>query len=140
LFDIDHFKKVNDERGHAAGDAVLTAMGELLRRVARQTDVSCRWGGEEVVMLLHHCDLNGGVVAAERLRKEVAQCPISDSDGERVAVTASFGVAEFKGDDTIDTLIDRADHAMYEAKTSGRNRVVPKIEETDAPLLWEASG
>jgi diguanylate cyclase (GGDEF)-like protein len=140
LFDIDHFKKVNDERGHAAGDAVLTAMGELLRRVARQTDVSCRWGGEEFVMLLHHCDLNGGIVAAERLRKEVAQCPINDSEGERVPVTASFGVAEFRTDDTIDTLIDRADRSMYEAKTSGRNRVVPSVDGRESAPLRQASG
>ncbi len=141
LFDIDHFKKVNDLRGHAAGDAVLTAMGELLKRVARQTDVNCRWGGEEFVVGLHHCDLSGGLVAAERLRREVENCPISDPDGERVPVTASFGVAEFRPDDTIDTLIDRADRAMYEAKTSGRNRVMPApTEPASTIVLREAIG
>lgn len=137
LFDIDHFKKVNDERGHAAGDAVLTAMGDLLRRTGRHTDVNCRWGGEEFVVGLHHCDLSGGVIAAERLRREVEHCPITDADGKLVPVTASFGVAEFRPDDTIDTLVDRADRAMYEAKTSGRNRVVPIAAATPASELRE---
>lgn len=139
LFDIDHFKRVNDKRGHAAGDAVLIAMGELLRRLARQTDVSCRWGGEEFVVMLHQCDLLGAHIAAERLRKEIEQCQIMGPDEELVPVTASFGIAEFRADDTIDTLIDRADRAMYEAKTSGRNRVMPKPEVTEV-LVEQAVG
>jgi two-component system cell cycle response regulator len=140
LFDIDHFKNVNDQRGHASGDAVLSSMGELLRRVARQTDVNCRWGGEEFVVALHHCDLAGACVAAERLRAEVEQCRILDASGEPVPVTASFGVATFKSDDTIDTLVDRADRAMYEAKTSGRNRVMPMAEAAESLPLRQAAG
>jgi two-component system, cell cycle response regulator len=140
LFDIDHFKNINDLRGHATGDTVLSAMGELLRRVARQTDVNCRWGGEEFVVGLHHCDLAGAIVAAERLRLELQRHSIFDANGEPVPVTASFGVAEFKSEDTIDTLIDRADRAMYEAKTSGRNRVVPTPEATEPLALRQATG
>lgn len=140
LFDIDHFKNVNDQRGHAAGDAVLGAIGELLRAVARQTDVNCRWGGEEFVVALHHCDLDGGLIAAERLRSAVEQCPISDAEGNRVPVTASFGVAQFRPDDSIDTLLDRADRAMYEAKTGGRNRVALQSEARTSAPLRQVSG
>jgi two-component system cell cycle response regulator len=127
LFDIDHFKDVNDRRGHAAGDAVLSAIGELLRRIARQTDVNCRWGGEEFVVALHHCGLTGAITAAERLRLAVQNSEILDPDGLRIPISASFGVAEFTADDTMDSLIDRADQHMYEAKTSGRNRVIPAV-------------
>jgi two-component system, cell cycle response regulator len=140
LFDIDHFKNINDQRGHAAGDAVLAAMGELLRRVARQTDITCRWGGEEFVVALHHSDLAGACVAAERLRCEVEENVILDADGSRVPVTASFGVAEFTPEDTIDALVDRADRAMYEAKTAGRNRVVPMEQSRDTPGVRKAAG
>jgi diguanylate cyclase (GGDEF)-like protein len=140
LFDIDHFKNINDHRGHASGDSVLSSMGELLRRVARQADVNCRWGGEEFVVALHHCDLAGACIAAERLRVEVQACRIFDSNGELIPVTASFGVAEFHTDDTIDTLVDRADRAMYEAKTSGRNRVMPIVEASEPLPLRQATG
>jgi diguanylate cyclase (GGDEF)-like protein len=140
LFDIDHFKDINDHRGHASGDAVLSSMGDLVRRVGRHTDVNCRWGGEEFVVALHHCDFAGACVAAERLRHEVQSCHILDAEGEVVPVTASFGVAEFKSDDTIDTLIDRADRAMYEAKTSGRNRVMPTLEASEPVALRQAAG
>ncbi len=140
LFDIDHFKNVNDQRGHASGDTVLSTMGELLRRVGRQTDVNCRWGGEEFVVGLHHCDLAGAYIAAERLRVEVQQCRIADAHGEPIPITASFGVAEFKSDDTIDTLVDRADRAMYEAKTSGRNRVMPVVDAAEPLPMRQATG
>jgi two-component system cell cycle response regulator len=131
LFDIDHFKNINDKRGHATGDAVLTAMGELLRKMARQTDIACRWGGEEFVVALYHSDLPSALLAAERLRRGVEVAQILGSDGETVAITASFGVAEFGDEDSIDMLIDRADQAMYEAKTAGRNRVMPVHDSAD---------
>ena len=140
LFDIDHFKNVNDNRGHASGDAVLSSIGELLRRIARQTDVNCRWGGEEFVVALHHCDIAGASIAAERLRLEVQQCRILDGTGEIIPVTASFGISEFVADDTIDTLVDRADRAMYEAKTSGRNRVMPIVNASEPIPLRQATG
>lgn len=127
LFDIDHFKDVNDHYGHALGDCVLAAMGGLLRRVGRQTDINCRWGGEEFVVALHECNLVGAAKAAERLRQEIQACSIVGEDGTTLSVTASIGIAEFSPEDTIDTLIDRTDRAMYEAKTSGRNRVRPVL-------------
>jgi len=138
LFDIDHFKKVNDLRGHASGDSVLTSIGNLLRGVARQADVNCRWGGEEFVVALHNCDINGARIAAERLRSEVENCRIHDPEGAVIPITASFGITEFRQGDTIDTLIDRADRAMYEAKTSGRNRVMPQADESLSTLLRQA--
>lgn len=139
LFDIDHFKDINDRRGHAAGDAVLSAIGDLLRRMARQTDVNCRWGGEEFVVALHHCDLTGAVAAAERLRLAVESAEIFDPDGTKIAITASFGVAEFAVDDNMDLLIDRADRCMYEAKTGGRNRVMPAVEVEASSVQRTAS-
>ncbi|MGC4066992.1 MAG: diguanylate cyclase [Polyangiaceae bacterium] len=134
LFDIDHFKNINDKRGHATGDAVLSSMGELLRKMARQTDIACRWGGEEFVVALYHSDLPSALQAAERLRKGVESAQIVDPDGNPVAITASFGVAEFHEEDSIDALIDRADRAMYEAKTSGRNRVMPDHDVSETHL------
>jgi two-component system cell cycle response regulator len=138
LFDIDHFKNINDKHGHATGDAVLSAMGDLLRRTARQTDVTCRWGGEEFVVALQYCNLAGAVITANRLREEIQQMSISSSVGETVPITASFGVAEFNAEDTIDTLIDRADQAMYEAKTAGRNRVMPLVDASEVVVLHQS--
>lgn len=134
LFDIDHFKDVNDQHGHAVGDCVLTAMGKLLRRVARQSDVNCRWGGEEFVVALHHCDIEGALKAAERLRHEIEVLVVTSEDGQTLSVTASIGVAEFAEQDTLDKLIDRADRAMYEAKTSGRNRVRAVVQGQSNPI------
>jgi two-component system, cell cycle response regulator len=128
LFDIDHFKNINDKHGHSTGDAVLSAMGDLLRKTARHTDVTCRWGGEEFVVALQYCNLAGAYVAANRLREDIQRLTITNGNGESVPITASFGVAEYNQADNIDTLIDRADQAMYEAKTSGRNRVMPVID------------
>jgi diguanylate cyclase (GGDEF)-like protein len=140
LFDIDHFKNINDKRGHAAGDAVLVAMGELIRKAARHTDVTCRWGGEEFVVALHHSDMASAFSVADRLREEVQRAKITDAEGALIPITASFGVAEFGLEDTIDTLIDRADRAMYEAKTSGRNRVMPRIVVTESTEARQATG
>jgi two-component system cell cycle response regulator len=122
LMDVDHFKSVNDTHGHAAGDQVLAAIGGLLRRSLRTPDIPARWGGEEFVVVLKQTDGAGAVVAAERIRKAV-EALVIDSGGKRIPVTASIGVAEFKADDSVEALIDRADNAMYRAKTAGRNRV-----------------
>jgi two-component system cell cycle response regulator len=140
LFDIDHFKHINDQHGHATGDAVLTAVGELLRRTSRTVDLNCRWGGEEFVVMLHHCDLRCAQDTAENLRTELAHCSVVSENGAQLSVTASFGIAELTCTDTIDTLIDRADRAMYEAKTSGRNRVVAAVAEMAPASIRQASG
>jgi two-component system cell cycle response regulator len=122
LMDVDHFKTINDTHGHAAGDQVLAAIGDLLRAELRVPDISARWGGEEFVVVLKHTDGNGGVVAAERIRRAVQALAISVTD-QRIPVTVSIGVAEFDSADSAETMVDRADRAMYRAKTGGRNRV-----------------
>jgi two-component system, cell cycle response regulator len=122
LLDVDHFKSVNDVHGHPVGDQVLAAVGALLRRELRIPDVPARWGGEEFVVVLKHTDGAGGLVAAERIRKAVQALEISTAD-KRISVTVSIGVAEFTAIDSAELLVDRADRAMYRAKTGGRNRV-----------------
>jgi two-component system cell cycle response regulator len=124
LFDIDHFKGINDKHGHASGDAVLAAMGQLLNRNLRQVDLSARWGGEEFVVAFADADAEGGRIAAERLRQAVEALEVQTPEGDRVPVTASFGLTLLTEEDTVDTLVDHADRAMYHAKASGRNRVV----------------
>jgi diguanylate cyclase (GGDEF)-like protein len=120
--DVDHFKSINDGHGHAAGDQVLAAIGELLRCELRVPDISARWGGEEFVVMLKHTDATGGVVAADRIRRSVQALSIKAFD-KQIAVTVSIGVAELDPGESAEAMIDRADRAMYRAKTAGRNRV-----------------
>jgi two-component system cell cycle response regulator len=122
LLDVDHFKSVNDVHGHPAGDQVLAAIGQLLRRELRSPDVPARWGGEEFVVILRHTDAAGSVIASERIRKAIEELVICVAD-KKIPVTASIGATEFSPSDTLEQLVDRADRAMYRAKTGGRNRV-----------------
>ncbi|OYY81654.1 MAG: hypothetical protein B7Y33_01345, partial [Hydrogenophilales bacterium 16-62-9] len=128
LFDIDHFKRVNDSFGHQAGDRVLTQLAVSVSNTIRTIDLFARWGGEEFVVLLPGSDLNAGRVLAEKLRMALATQPFSDVG----QVTCSFGVAELAPGDTADALIRKADHCLYRAKASGRNRVEPPA--TPPPL------
>jgi diguanylate cyclase (GGDEF)-like protein len=125
LFDIDHFKEVNDTHGHLAGDRVLVSLALQLRTNSRSTDVPLRYGGDEFLVLITGMDGFTGAEAAERLRATVDDSFV-DSDGVRVHVTISAGVVCVPLDGSADlaTLIDRADHALYGAKERGRNRVV----------------
>jgi diguanylate cyclase (GGDEF)-like protein len=121
MIDIDHFKNVNDRYGHAVGDEVIRAVSDALRAHIRQPDVLGRYGGEEFVLVLS--DMSGDPVeAAERLRVGVEALVVPGPRGP-ISVTVSVGVAEFKPDDDLDTLLVRADQALYQAKESGRNQV-----------------
>jgi len=125
LFDIDHFKRVNDTYGHDAGDAVLIEIAALARRMFREGDFVARHGGEEFVALAPHCDLNSAIALAERLRSTIAEASISLPDGRQATVTASFGVVAMKSPgDTLETLLRGADRALYAAKEGGRDRVM----------------
>ena len=119
LLDLDHFKAVNDSHGHQAGDAVLTAVALLLKDGSRHLDVVGRWGGEEFLVVCRDTDLAGAAVLAEKLRQSVAN-HLFPVVGQR---TASFGVATLRDQEDIDTLLARADAALYRAKDAGRNRV-----------------
>ena len=125
LLDVDHFKKVNDELGHEAGDVVLQNVAKVLTRLARNTDVVARWGGEEFVVLLPGSSEAGARVAAERVRRAIAEHEFELPDQPVLHKTASVGVssAEEAGEVELDELIARADKAMYLAKSRGRNRV-----------------
>ncbi|HVV48951.1 MAG TPA: GGDEF domain-containing protein [Polyangia bacterium] len=118
LLDIDHFKSVNDVHGHNVGDAVLRAVGEVIRKTARATDLVSRWGGEEFLVLLPHTDLQRAHLAAERIRVAVESArPL-----EARPITISAGVAEFVPGDSARSLVQRADKQLYAAKAGGRNR------------------
>lgn len=125
LADLDHFKSINDKHGHLAGDAVLKTFANVLSKGVRATDVAARYGGEEFALILPKTPLGSASVVAESLRRAIAETIwVGTSSKQRIGqVTASFGVAEIRDDETTEDLIDRADQKLYEAKRKGRNRV-----------------
>jgi diguanylate cyclase (GGDEF)-like protein len=140
MFDVDHFKSLNDTHGHPAGDEVLKALGRILASSSRSTDLAARYGGEEFTIILVNTGLDAAREAASRLRAAIEAEP-----WRHRAVTASFGVASFgPGAESPSDLIGRADKALYFSKTHGRNRVTTWVEasaEEDAtgPLEARAS-
>ncbi|MEQ8349704.1 MAG: diguanylate cyclase [Sneathiellaceae bacterium] len=121
-FDLDHFKSINDRHGHDVGDAVLQAVGKVLRKRLRNVDLSGRLGGEEFGILLPETGLDGARCVAEKLRADIAATQVGDPRSP-VSATASFGIACLRAGDDSDSLRKRADEALYEAKDGGRNRV-----------------
>lgn len=119
LVDIDHFKAVNDEFGHQAGDRVLVELAGLLAQHTRHADVAGRWGGEEFLLIFRHTTLDGARTSADKLRGLIAAYPFAIV-GHR---TVSFGVAASGAGETPEQLLARADAALYRAKENGRNRV-----------------
>jgi two-component system, cell cycle response regulator len=125
LLDIDHFKRINDERGHLVGDAVLRQIGALVEASVRTVDIAARYGGEEFVLILPETSQDGGIIFAERLRESIERYPFDASGEEPLHLTASIGVATFPAPrvDSTEDLFARADEALYRAKSSGRNQV-----------------
>jgi diguanylate cyclase (GGDEF)-like protein len=121
LADLDGFKDVNDVHGHAVGDEVLRVFAGVLRETLRESDVASRWGGEEFLLLLPGADEEGAAQLAERVRVAFAARDIPGADGLRVS--ASFGVAEYEPQSSVDRLVDAADGALYRAKRGGKDRV-----------------
>lgn len=119
IFDIDHFKNVNDTYGHNTGDDVLVAFSKILQKHMRQTDKLARWGGEEFVLLLINTELQDGVSVAKNLLERIQQ----HSFGTVGSVTCSIGLSTLKAGDTPKTFLNRADAALYRAKHEGRNQV-----------------
>ncbi|MEW6594167.1 MAG: diguanylate cyclase [Thermodesulfobacteriota bacterium] len=120
LFDIDFFKKVNDAHGHAAGDAILVTLADLVRKRSRKSDLLCRWGGEEFLLCLPETPLDDAAQLAEILRETVAATPFGNNE----RLTVSCGVAEADpADASYESVLRRADAALYQAKAAGRNRV-----------------
>ncbi|WP_115047627.1 diguanylate cyclase [Xanthomonas arboricola] len=124
MLDVDHFKQFNDSQGHAGGDLLLAALGELLLNRLRAEDVACRYGGEEFTVILPEADGVEAARVAEDLRGHIAALAVSDGQRALPRVTASIGVASFPVDGELGTsLIQKADAALYVAKRGGRNRV-----------------
>ena len=120
VIDLDHFKNVNDTHGHSVGDIVLKAVANIMQDACRTEDIVARFGGEEFIMLLSNCNIENAIAKAESLRKA-----IEDGKPEGLLITSSIGVAELNPKiDTLDSLFDRADEAVYNAKETGRNKVV----------------
>jgi diguanylate cyclase (GGDEF)-like protein len=131
MIDIDHFKRINDEHGHAAGDAVLRAVAVAAVSALRRTDLICRYGGEELVVLLPDCPLTHAVERAELLRTRIAELTENG-----ITVTASLGVASIpETSPRSSDLFAAADRAMYQAKQQGRNRVVAAPLRPVAPTI-----
>ena len=122
MFDIDHFKRVNDTFGHDVGDKILVGLVSLVHQCIRETDIFSRWGGEEFMILLPHTSLENAVKLAERIRIKV----MTNHFEVVAAVTCSFGVSELLSQDTGETFCKRVDEALYESKRNGRNRVTVK--------------
>jgi diguanylate cyclase (GGDEF)-like protein len=122
LLDLDHFKRLNDTHGHLAGDEVLSGFADDVRRCLRETDIICRWGGEEFIILLKDTDSAGARRVAEKIRL-LAEQHTYVFTGTALQVTVSLGLTELNANDTMQSLIARADQALYRAKQSGRNQV-----------------
>jgi len=122
LFDLDHFKHINDQHGHSCGDEVLRAFADAAQRTVRGCDVLGRWGGEEFVLVMPDTGLEDARVGAERVRAMLERLVIQ-WHGVRVAVTLSAGVAELDKAESIEALVERVDQVLYVAKSRGRNRV-----------------
>ncbi len=123
LIDVDHFKKVNDTYGHDVGDEVLKKLARILKEDLRSPDVLGRWGGEEFALILPETDIKGAEVLCERLREAVEKTTFDKVN----KITISIGLTQFKKEDTMNSLVKRADEALYEAKAKGRNRVEIKL-------------
>ncbi|WP_392506123.1 PleD family two-component system response regulator [Rickettsia sp. 2024-CO-Wats] len=125
MCDIDNFKYVNDTYGHQAGDKVLTIVSRILKNTLRVTDLIARFGGEEFTILLTNIDISKAIETAERVRVKIEYMDFHIGDQiEPLKITISIGVTKYKKEESIESFIERADKAMYEAKTTGKNKVV----------------
>ena len=122
MLDLDNFKQINDRHGHLAGDEVLRSFAERLRAALRQSDILCRWGGEEFILLLKNTDRHAAHELAEKLRQHCAdqRYPMG---GEALQVTVSLGLSQWQPGEALHDLLGRTDRALYRAKQAGRDRV-----------------
>ncbi|MCK5293248.1 MAG: diguanylate cyclase [Arcobacteraceae bacterium] len=121
MFDIDHFKKVNDTYGHDVGDEVLTNLAKTIQNVLRDTDTIARWGGEEFMILLSETNMENGLKTIEKIRKLIESSTFSSK--LKNPITCSFGITSYLKNDNIDIILKRIDIALYKAKENGRNKI-----------------
>ena len=125
MIDIDKFKTVNDTHGHKTGDKVIVSLSDALQELIRSSDIICRYGGEEFLILLPNTDTKGATSMSNKINNRIDEIMIDTNDKTPLKFTVSMGVSEvhLQKDQTIEEAIDRADIALYEAKNSGRNQV-----------------
>ncbi len=124
MFDVDHFKSINDSHGHLFGDQVLKSLAATVKKTIRKSDCIARYGGEEFLVILPETPLSGAIEIANRIKNIIGQLSLHTGSHQPVRVTASCGVASMNGQSTLDTLISEADAMLYQAKNAGRNRVM----------------
>ena len=122
MLDIDHFKNVNDTHGHLMGDHILRTVSTIIRDALRNTDICGRYGGEEFILVFTQTDIKGAMICAERVRASIGQNRFPDL-GPDFRITVSLGLTEYRLREDVEKMIARADHALYRAKSGGRNRV-----------------
>jgi diguanylate cyclase (GGDEF)-like protein len=124
LFDIDHFKRINDEHGHIMGDTVIMEVTRALQQDIRTSDVVARYGGDELILLLPHTNCAGTLQLAERMRRKIELLEFGDGN-HRIQVTVSCGISSYPESQakTLEDMLRAADDALYRAKAAGRNRV-----------------
>ena len=138
LCDLDHFKMVNDQYGHSAGDMVLRQVGQAIQQCCRTSDLTARLGGEEFTVLLTETGLDEAKKVAERLREAVSRITFSHSSGS-FHITMSIGIAALRPNQTLQALVDEADQALYAAKRNGRNRIELASKVPSPPRPAEAT-
>jgi len=119
VIDLDNFKAVNDDKGHLTGDLILVALGKIIKDNVRDSDVACRWGGDEIMILLPHTKLEDGRSVADKVRLIIAEKPLL----ENIVVTISAGITEYEVGESMQAFINRADQGLYNSKLIGRNTV-----------------
>ncbi len=125
MIDLDHFKSINDNHGHPVGDQMLRHFVAIAQRCLRPEDVICRMGGEEFMVVLHDLSVEGANRVATRIRSTFEDTPLTLNNGESINATVSIGVAvKYSDDDDFDSLVSKADQALYEAKNTGRNKII----------------
>jgi two-component system, cell cycle response regulator len=139
MADIDHFKWVNDNHGHEVGDRLLQEIGRIFTTQCRKTELPCRCGGEEFAIIVPDEKASGAAVLADRCRRKIAEAGLDVND-QRIATTASFGVADSSGADSLESLINLADKALYLAKNEGRNRVATHEAAPASPVVPTKDG
>jgi diguanylate cyclase (GGDEF)-like protein len=123
MIDLDNFREVNERFGHMAGDAILIRISEAIQKRIKKSDIACRYGGDEFLLLLYNTLLPGARDIAEQVRQDIARMDLASETGEKFTITASIGVSECRAEDSFEGLFLRADHALLKAKRSGRNSI-----------------